>query len=331
VRLSIVILCWNDLKVINDCLHSIYSGTHSTEFEVIVSDNGSNDGSQKFIRETFPRVRLIENGANLRFSKGNNVGIRASCGEYILILNPDTIIHEGSLDQWIEFADRHPEAGGFGCRVLNPDGSYQGSARPFPTIWREWLAALCLSRLGYLSDTFISDRYVRWNGDTERLIDWHSGCCVMVRADLLRKLGGFDEQFQYYYEDVDLCRRVWNAGRCILFTPKVTITHLGGQSTSSRFPIPFELDKYRNRYRYFYKYFGRKGARSCRQYSLARIWVRRIGYGIISLLKPSDNLTRRLQLYRASAEWNRRVDPVLFVEQGKEPGSFAQVPLQVQE
>src|ERR1700761_8748374 len=153
----------------------------------------------------FPRVRVIENGANLRFALGNNVGIAVSTGEYVLILNPDTIIHEGSLDQWMEFADRHPEAGGFGCRVLNPDGSYQGSARPFPTIWREWLAALYLRPLGHISEVFVSDKYVRWHGRTERPIDWQSGCCLMVRAELLNRLGGFDEQFYYYYEDLNLC------------------------------------------------------------------------------------------------------------------------------
>ena len=329
MRLSIVILCWNDLKVINDCLRSIYLGTHSVDFEVIISDNGSTDGSVDFIREMFPLARVIENGVNLRFSKGNNVGIQVSTGEYVLILNPDTIIHEGSLDRWIEFADSHPDAGGFGCRVLNPDGSYQGSARPFPTIWREWLAALCLSPLGYISDLFISDRYVRWRGNTERLIDWHSGCCLMVRTNLLKNLNGFDEQFQYYYEDVDLCRRIWNAGSTIVYTPEVTITHLGGQSTMERFPIAFELDKYRNRYRYFYKYFGKEGARSCRTYSLARIWVRQFGYRLIGLFKPSNGLKRRLQLYRAAAAWNMQVEPVELVEQGKEPESNAQVPLRV--
>jgi len=329
MKLSIVILCWNDLKVIGNCLRSIYSGTHATQFEVIVSDNGSTDGTVEFIREAFPGVRVIENGANLRFSKGNNVGIQASTGEYVLILNPDTIIHAGSFDRWIDFADKHPEAGGFGCRVLNPDGSYQVSGRPFPTIWREWLAALYLRPLGYLSDIFISDRYVRWKGDTERTIDWQSGCCLMVREELLKQLGGFDEQFQYYYEDLDLCHRVWIAGYPILYTPEVTITHLGGQSTTERFPIPFELDKYRNRYRYFYKYFGKNGARRCRRTSLAWIRVRQAGYRLIQLLKPSDGLTRRLELYRAAAAWNRLVDPVQLVEKGKEPETGSAIPVHV--
>ena len=329
MKLSIVILCWNDLKVINNCLHSIFAGTRSTEFEVIVSDNGSTDGSPDFIRKTYPKVRVIENGANLRFSKGNNVGIAASAGEYVLILNPDTIIHEGSLDRWIEYADRHPEAGGFGCRVLNPDGTYQRSGRPFPTIWRCWVTALGLGCLGHISDIFMPDEYVRWKGDTERPIDWQSGCCMLVRSTLLKQIGGFDDQFQYYYEDVDICHRIWDAGYCVLFNPNVTITHLGGQSTTDRFPIPFELDKHRNRYRYFYKYFGEKGVRACRRYSLGRIRVRQAWYGLRELVQPSDRLRGRLELYRVAAQWNKKIDPVDLVVQGKEPEAYAPVPLRV--
>src|SRR3954447_3233506 len=124
MKLSIVILCWNDRKVIGDCLESIYSNTRSTELEVIVSDNGSTDGSVDFIHASYPLVHVIENGRNLRFAKANNVGIRASRGEYILILNPDTVIHPGALDRVISAADQHPEAGAFGCRVVNSDGSY---------------------------------------------------------------------------------------------------------------------------------------------------------------------------------------------------------------
>src|ERR1035437_10201588 len=132
MKLSIIILCWNDLKDISACLQSIYAGTQMGDFEVIVSDNGSTDGTIDFIRQNYPHVRLIENGANLRFAKGNNVGILASQGKYVLILNPDTIVHEGTLDKVVAFADKHPEAGAFGCKVLNVDGSNQGCVRPLP-------------------------------------------------------------------------------------------------------------------------------------------------------------------------------------------------------
>jgi GT2 family glycosyltransferase len=316
LKLSIVILCWNDLRVIRDCLESIYTRTHLTPFEIIISDNGSTDGSIEFIREKFPQVRVIENGANLRFSKGNNVGIRASEGEYVLILNPDTIIHEGSLDRWVAFADRHPEAGAFGCRVLNPDGSYQGSAQPFPTIAGSLIAALYLRWLAYISSSFTSDTYTRWRGDTERKIDWQAGCCVMFRADLLKRLGGFDEQFFYYYEDVDLCHRVWKAGFPVIYTPDVTINHLGGQSTQ-RAPHAFEVDKYRNRYRYFYKYYGKRGARQCRTTTLVWLFVRYLGYRLLQLVGSSQK--QRLDLYRTAIKWNMQVDPVLLVEQRLDP------------
>lgn len=317
VRLSIVILCWNDLKVIPACLKSIYAGTHETSFEVIVSDNGSTDGSIEFVHNAFPLVRVIENGINLRFSKGNNIGIRVSKGEYILILNPDTIIHDGALDRWVAFADCHPQGGAFGCRVLNSDGSYQGSARPFPTIARSLVGALYLRWLGRISELFSSDTYVKWKGDTERTIDWQAGCAVMLRANILKNLGGFDEQFFYCYEDVDLCCRVWKAGYPILYTPTVIITHLGGQSTTQRAPQMFEIDKYRNRYRYFYKHYGARGARRCRIVTLTSLICRYVGYSIIKMCCPGNE--SRLDLFRTAIRWNMQVDPARLVQNEDEP------------
>ena len=329
MKLSIVILCWNDYKVIRDCLDSIYSSIRATDFEVLVSDNGSSDGTPQRIRAEFPGVRVIENGLNLRFSKGNNVGIRNATGDYILILNPDTIIHPGSIDRWIEFADRHPEAGAFGCRVLNSDGSYQGSARPFPTVLREFIGAIYARPLGYCSDALIADKYVRWRGETERTIDWQSGCCLLVRGELLKRLGGFDEQFSYYYEDLDLCHRVWDAGYEVRYASDVTITHLGGQSTGGNLRLAFELDKYRNRYRYFYKYFGQVGVRRCRWNTLLWLAVRTAGYNVLDLIRPSPAIAKRLEIYRAAAVWNWEVDPVRFVENGEEPQTVHRVPLHV--
>jgi GT2 family glycosyltransferase len=320
MKLSIIILCWNDLKVIGDCLRSIYATTHSIEFEVIVPDNGSTDGSIEFIRKNYPQVRMIENGKNLRFAKANNVGIRASQGEYVLILNPDTIIHEGTLDKIVPFADQHPEAGAFGCRVLYADGSYQDCIRPFPSIRSEWIAALHLGALAHLSDWFQPGEYVDWKGDTERTVGWPAGCFILFRADLLKRLGGFDEQFFYYHEDMDLCRRVWGAGHTILYTPSVSITHLGGQSTSKRFPpIAFALDGQITRYLYYYKHYGPRGARQARRVSLVSLLLRRIGHGILQAVMPTENRKARLEHLQILFTWNLRVDPVRLVEHGEEP------------
>jgi GT2 family glycosyltransferase len=317
MKLSIVIICWNDWKVLEDCLRSIFAGTHKISFEVIVSDNGSTDGSVEKIRTQFPAVRVVENRANLGFAKGNNAGIREAQGEYVLILNPDTIIHEGSLDRWTEFADQHPEAGAFGCRVQNPDGTYQRSARPFPTIPRYLAAALYFRFLGQLRRPVLTPEYDWWKGDTEREIDWQSGCCVMLRGELLQQLGGFDEQFFYQFEEVDLCRRVWNAGYRIRFTPEASITHLGGQSVK-RFPARFAIEVCRNGYRYFFKHFGARGARQYRGVVLVSLAVRRLGYGVLNLIRPNELLKNRLEVYRVTARWNRQLDPVQFIEHGIE-------------
>jgi GT2 family glycosyltransferase len=318
MKLSIVVICWNDWKVIENCLRSIFDCTHRIEYEVIVSDNGSTDGSVEKIRQRFPTVELVENRANLGFARGNNSGIREARGEYVLILNPDTIMHEGSLDRWIEFADRHPEAGAFGCKVHNPDGTYQESARRFQTPTRLLVAALYLRPLEYLAPEVFADQYLRWEGDSEREIDWQSGCCVMFRAEVLKQLNGFDEQFFYQYEEVDLCRRVWDAGYPIRFTPTASITHLGGQSVG-RFPIRFVIEVSRNRYRYYYKHFGKQGARRCRRIMLMHFRVRLLGYGLLNLFRPSETLKNRLAMYRAAIKWNKLVDPVEFVETGAEP------------
>ena len=318
MKLSVVIICWNDLRVIRECLRSIFAGTQSADLEVIVSDNGSTDGSVQFIHENYPQVRVVENGANLGFAKGNNPGIRAAQGEFVLILNPDTIIHEGSLDKFVAFANQHPEAGAFGCRILNLDGTYQVSCRLFPTVKRYWISALYLHHLARFSRLFTFEEYVGWKGDSERQIDWQSGCCVMFRGQLLKTLGGFDEQFFYHFEEVDLCRRVWDAGFPILFTPQATITHLGGQSVN-RFPIRFEIEKLRSRHRYFYKHFGPAGARQCRRLSIAAIRVRQAGYGIKALFRPTDGLQNRLKMYRVVVRWNKALDPIRFVEHAEEP------------
>src|SRR5260370_8922000 len=120
---------------------------------------------------------------------------------------------------------------------------------------------------------------IGWKGETERAIDWQSGCCVMIRGALLKQLGAFDEQFFYHYEEVDLCRRVWNAGHSILYTPEASITHLGGQSVN-RFQVRFELEKCRNRYRYSSKNYGKRGARRYRRTLLTGLRGRRLRHAL---------------------------------------------------
>ncbi|MGA9133005.1 MAG: hypothetical protein WB384_13435, partial [Candidatus Sulfotelmatobacter sp.] len=203
---------------------------------------------------------------------------------------------------------------------LNTDGSYQACIRPLHTVRSEWCQALCIGRLAHLSDWFHPGSYIGWNGETERTVGWLAGCFILVRADLLKLLGGFDEQFFYYYEDTDLCRRIWESGSSILYTPDFTITHLGGQSTIGRFDrLTFALDGEFTRYLYFYKYYGIKGLCSCRRASLVGLGLRRLGYGLKQLIKPTEAHRKRLEVLRTLFEWNYRVDPLRLVEKGEEP------------
>ncbi len=272
----------------------------------------------EYLRDNFPEVKLVRNGANLGFAKGNNAGIRVARGEYILILNPDTIVHARALEKLVAFADRHPEGGAFGCRVLNPDGSNQHPAVPLPTLTGSFLAACGVRWLGLLSKAQLADEYPGWDGRTQKEIGRQSGCCILVRRDVLTQLNGFDERFFYHCEETDLCCRIWKSGWKILFYPDSEITHLGGQSVG-RFPIRFALETYRSRYRYFYKHFGRKGVVRFRMIMLLHIGIRRLAYWLLSLATPSDALENRLEMYRVTFEWNRRIDALRFVEMGEEP------------
>lgn len=318
MKLSVVIICWNDLKVIVPCLESIFNQTTEIDFEVIVTDNGSTDGSLTHIRKKFPGVRIVENGANLGFSKGNNAGICVATGDYILILNPDTVILDRALERLVEFADEHPEAGAFGCRVLNPDGSYQNPARPIPTVFGYLIAALYMRWLGRLSNLFESDLYPDWQGQSERTIGFQSGCCILFRSALLKRLGGFDERFFYHFEESDLCNRVWKAGSTVHFFPGARIIHLGGQSVG-RFPIRFALETYRSGYRYFYKHEGRRGVARIRRVYLLGLTLRYCGYAARNLFWSNEALETRLSGYRVAMRWNYQLDPIRFVESGVEP------------
>lgn len=318
MKLSIVIICWNDLKVLPNCLKSIFEETRALDFEVIVADNGSTDGSVDFIRAKFPAVRIVENGENLGFAKGNNRGIAVAKGEYVLILNPDTIILDRALEKLVAFADTRPESGAFGPRVLNLNRSLQISARPLPTVSGYLVKALYARGLRRLSPRFESDLYLDWQGDTEREIGYAIGCALLVRGGLLKRLGGFDERFFYHFEETDLCYRAKASGSSVYFCPSAEIIHLGGASVA-RAPIRFTLETYRNLYRFFYKHYGRKGLLAIRRINLLGLGLRYCGHRAKSLFEKSEALENRLKKEAVAFTWNLRLDPIEFIRSGKEP------------
>lgn len=316
VKLSIVIVCWNDRERIGGCLRSIFASTGNPELEVIVSDNGSTDGLPECVRQQFPQVRVVENGTNLGCAAGLNAGIREAHGDYLLVLNPDAVVHKGALSAFVECADRHPEAGAIGCRILDSRGREQRPGLPFPSLAGEWRDALGLHRVGWIWNSMV--QLLRPKKDSERPISWPSGCCVLFRAHAVRAAGGFDDQFFYTYDEVDLCWRMRARGYSSLYTPTAQVTHIGGQS-ASRFPFRFELERYRNRYRYYYKHFGQRALPAVWRAVQVRLRLRQIAYRLLNLLAPSESRSLKAELYAVAARWNRALDPVRFVEKGEEP------------
>jgi GT2 family glycosyltransferase len=318
MKLSVVIICWNDLKVILDCISSVYAETSGIDYEIIVADNASSDGSVAAIREHFPKVRIVENPENAGFGKGNNAGIRVAEGEYILILNPDTIVRDRALDKLVDYAARHPEGGAFGCRVLNPDGSVQLSAHPLPTLWTSLIKALGLRWPGRLWAGFCSDSYPNWDGRSERQIGFQGGCCLLVRGQHLKELGGFDERFFHQYEDADLCRRIRDSGRPILFFPGAEITHIGGQNRGT-YSIKVELETERSKYRYFYKYYDARGVVWIRKISILGLALRSAACRILNALRRDEALKNRIGKDEVLLSWHWGLDPIRFIQTGAEP------------
>lgn len=221
--LSIVVVNWNTVLLLADCLRSILDGTRNLEYEIIVIDNASADGSAEMIAREFPQVRLIRNSANVGFARANNQGIRASRGRYVLLLNSDTVVPPGALNALVQFMDDHPDAGACGPRLARADG--------------------CAQRFAFGGDPSIGYLLARggmhlvfhkplhdWETRVTHQVDWVSGAALMARRDALEQVGGFDEKFFMYFEDNDLCLRLHRAGWRVFYDPGVTITHLGGAS-----------------------------------------------------------------------------------------------------
>lgn len=250
MKLSVVIVSWNTRALLVDCLNSL-KGAVDGQMEVLVVDNASDDDSAPVLKSQFPWVKLIANEENVGFATGNNQAIRASVGEYVLLLNPDTVVLPGALETLLKFMDEHPEVGAAGSRVLNPDGSLQTSCYPAPTLLRELWRLFHLDALRHYGVYCMAD----WPTDVNRQVDVLLGACILLRRKVLDQIGLMDEKYFMYSEEVDLCFRVRRAGWPIYWVPEAKIIHYGGQSTNQVAGEMF-LRLYEGKLIYFKKHYG---------------------------------------------------------------------------
>jgi N-acetylglucosaminyl-diphospho-decaprenol L-rhamnosyltransferase len=256
VKLSILVVAWNVRKQLTDCLRSIERYPPAAAFEVIVVDNDSVDGTAEAVRGDFPWVTVLANEQNCGFAAANNRAVAHAQGEYLLLLNPDTLVHPGGLDVLCEFLDRNGDVAVCGPRLLNENGTIQPSVRGVPsfravfyryTIFRHVFLFRRQHR-EWLRSGFPYDR----QADADQLM----GAALMLRRAALNQVGLLDERFFLYYEEVDLCHRLRRAGWRAVFVPDATITHLGGQS-SRQVPVAARIMMLESLLGYFRKHRGK--------------------------------------------------------------------------
>ena len=221
--LSVIIVSYNVVNFLRGCLTSIHHAAPQISFEVLVVDNASGDGSAQMVRAEFPQVTLLANESNYGFARANNQALRISKSGYHLLLNPDTLVSQGSLDKMVEFMDHHPDAGASGCQLVWPDGAVQPSCRTFPSLLAVFLRG---TRLHKLYNKPVA-RYLMadWNHSSVREVDWVFGACLLLRRKALEDVGLLDEGFFLYYEDIDLCYRLKARGWKVYYNPQIQVVH----------------------------------------------------------------------------------------------------------
>ena len=231
MRLSVVFLSYNTRDLTEQALRTVLDAAEGMEVEIFVVDNASHDGSADMVAEKFPAVKLLRNEDNVGFAAGNNVALRQVVGEYVLIINTDTIVRRDTLRALAGFLDEHPEVGACGCKILDPDGTLQlDSRRGFPSPMAAFCKMSGLSRL--FPDHSGISRYHMTYLDPEQTaeVEVLSGSCMMVRKAAMDQVGLLDEDYFMYGEDIDWCYRIHKAGWKIFYVPTTEIIHFRGES-----------------------------------------------------------------------------------------------------
>lgn len=257
MTLSIIIVNWNGKELTENCVESILitnrDRIESKEFEIIVVDNGSTDGSIEYLKSYSRPVKLISNKLNTGYAPACNQGMKESSGKYILLLGNDTVILNDAIEKCVKFLDENNDCGAVGCKLLNPDGTAQNNCKKFPKFINGFLTYLSLDKLNH-------DYDMNWfNYDKITEVEQISTTFLMIRKNLLEKIDYFDENYKILYNDVDLCKKIWLAGFRIYFLNTAEIIHLGSQSTQKA-DFRIRRTMYNDIYRYYRKNFGLKAA-----------------------------------------------------------------------
>lgn len=258
-EVSICIVTLNAQQYLRNCIESIKKHAGDLRYEIIVVDNGSNDDTLAMLKEKYPEIAVIANNENLGFTRPNNQAIEiAKSPKYILLLNPDTLVYESSLQSLIAFADAHLDGGVFGPKVLNDDGTFQkhckrGEGRP----WETFAYFLGFSKLFPKNKFFSGYLQTHLDENQAHQVPAISGCCMLIRSATIHQIGGLDEDLFAYQEDTEYCVRARKAGWQVYYTPSAQITHFGGKGGSRAQPYKAIYKWHQSYYIYYRKHLAK--------------------------------------------------------------------------
>jgi hypothetical protein len=286
---------------------SIRDHAQNVKHKVIVVDNNSSDGSVEMVLSRFRGVHLIRNERNIGFAAANNIGMRVAEGPYVLFLNPDTILTPHALTKAIDYLNRHEAVGVLGCKLLNTDGSFQPSARDFPTLWSVLLESTFLYKL-LPHFKGIGNPWVL-SAEQPVNVDVVKGAFFLVRRKALEQVGGFDERFFLYSEEQDWCLRARKLGWSVVYYPDVHIFHRDGAAGSSG-PNSSKFMLYESEGKYFRKHYGAFSSLAARSLMVIGIVLRVVLWAAVSPFEKvfafKESPLARLKHYCNALLWHVR-------------------------
>ena len=305
IAVSIIIVSWNVRDLLDKCLASLCKAAadlaqarqDSPLVEIIVVDSASEDDSLGMVRGKYPQVTLLPQKENLGFTRGNNIGLAHAQAPYFLLLNPDTELGDDALFQMLDYMDRHPDVGILGPHTLNTDGSHQSTRRRFPTLMTGLFESAWLSAYAPAS---VEAHYKMFDTDSQAILetDWVQGSAMMARRGLYAAIGGLDEGFVMYFEELDWCKRAKSAGWKVVYHGRALMTHHGGKSSEQAAAFK-QIQFHTSKLRYFRKHHGYS------HYLILRvvIWLQFLWQLLLEGGKGAFGHKRKLRFERVRIYW----------------------------
>ena len=291
---TVSIVNTNNRDLLRGCLRTITRSVQRFSHEVIVVDNASDDGSFEMLGAEFPHVKVIRNDVRGGYGYSHNRAIAESRGRYVLILNEDMEMLTDAIDCMIRTADETKNLGAMGCKILNADLTLQHSCFKFPTLTQEAFEAV-LPYTVIAPKAPIRSKMYWWDHDSARDVDIVLGCCILVPREVIETVGAFDPSFFVYSEEHDLCRRIRNSGRRVVYVPEARMIHFGGQ-TSKHMSLKMALVQVNSRIRYFYKHHGRVATGAFRSIVVIGAALRLTGWSLIYAMQSKRKAVARARL-----------------------------------